>query len=90
MPIDKPTDELRVVLSDACVPGRPVIAVQRKFLVQNGKPYSPADFGPPESKDDVFINVIDGRPMWQPMKEEWRDLPAIGEGEAYKKENDGL
>jgi hypothetical protein len=84
MAIEKRTDELRVVLSDSTGPGRPVMMVQRKFLVQNGKMYCPADFGPPDNKEDVFVNVIEGRPMWQPMKVIWRNLPTVGEEEAME------
>lgn len=82
--IEKVTDEWRV-LKRKVVPGtftgiaqgEVVISVQRKWLVENGNPYSPADFGPPDSPHDLFIGMLNGRPTWQPMKEEWRDLPSV-------------
>lgn len=80
---EKSTDEYRVVKHYLFgVLPLWVTAVQRKWLVQSGKMYSPADFGPPDSPQDVFVDVIEGRPMWQPMKEEWRDLASVSQKEA--------
>lgn len=77
MSLDKETNEFRVVRQK--IFGFPlwVKSVQRKYLVQNGVPYSPPNFGPPDNKHDVYINIIDGLPMWQPMKEEWRNIGEI-------------
>lgn len=84
MLIERKTDEWRVVLSDSTSPGRPVVMVQRKWFVQDGDLYSPADFGPPDNEWDEFVGVISGRPTFQKMKVEWRDLPTVGEEEAKK------
>ena len=84
MAIEKRTEELRVVTKRLFWFWTVVTSVQRKFLVQNGNLYCPNDFGPPDNKEDVFVNVIDGRPMWQPMKVIWRNLPTVGEEEAME------
>lgn len=58
---------------------------QQRWLVHHGVPYSPAIFGgPPDGPEDAFIGVIDGRPLWQPVKSIWRDLPTVTEEEAAK------
>ncbi len=46
--------------------------------------YAPPLNGPPDSKADEFMGVIDGRPMWQPMRFVWRDLPVVSEEEAQQ------
>lgn len=83
--IEKQTDEIRTVhhMLFGKIPMW-VTKVQRKWLVQSGKMYSPPNFGPPENKNDIFIDVIDGLPMWQPMKEVWKDIEWVGEKEASK------
>lgn len=57
-------------------------SVQQRWKIENGTPYSPPLNGPPDSKADAFMGVIDGRPMWQPMRYVWRDLPTVTEAEA--------
>ena len=95
--IEKKTDELRQVLherrkplSDAATTNvvwaveSCYYTVQRKWLVENGLPYSPPMNGRPDTEWDEFMGIIDGRAMWQPMKEEWRTLPIVTEEEARK------
>ncbi len=57
-------------------------SIQQRWKIENGTPYSPPLNGPPDSKADEFMGVIDGRPMWQPMRFVWRDLPVVSEEEA--------
>ena len=95
--IEKKTDELRQVLHERRKPlidgktGEVVWAVescwtitQRKWLVENGLPYSPPMNGRPDTEWDEFMGIIDGRAMWQPMKPQWRDLETVTEEEARK------
>lgn len=79
MSLDKKTDEFRVVKFRLF--GLPlwVSAVQRKYLVQDGVSYVPANFGPPTNEEDAFVGVIDGLPHFQPMRAVWRDLPEVEE-----------
>ncbi len=58
--------------------------VQQKWRVEDTSriQYSPAFNGPPDSKADVFLGMIAERPMWQPLKEVWRDLPEVSAEEA--------
>lgn len=90
--IEKKTDELRQVLHERRKPlvngvtGAVVwqveshcYSIQQKWLVENGQPYNPPFNGRPDSEHDSFIGIIDGRAMWQPMREEWRDLPIVTE-----------
>ncbi len=79
MPIERTTQEYRQVKDP--VSGF-VKTVQQKWLVENGLPYSPADFGPPDSPLDQMIGMIGGRPTWQPFRVVWRDLPIVSEAEA--------
>lgn len=44
--------------------------------------YSPPLNGPPDERCDHFIGVIEGRPLWQPMRFVWRDLPTVSAEEA--------
>lgn len=83
MAIEKKTDELRVVRH--MLWGKfPlwVTRLQRKYLVQNGDAYVPLNFGPPSNPEDEFIGMINDLPHFQPMKVEWRDLPAVSEKQA--------
>ena len=93
--IEKQTDELRQVLHERRKPtdGGAIVhwvvescwhSVQRKWLIENGLPYSPPMNGRPDSEHDIFMGIINGRAMWQPMRPEWRDLPTVTEEEARK------
>ncbi len=57
--------------------------VQQRWKVQDParQQYSPPLNGPPDERSDEFMGVIDGRPMWQPMRFEWRDLPVVSADE---------
>lgn len=86
MALEFPKQEYRQVkVSGDPFMGEPAVRhyrMQQKWLLQNGSPYCPIDFGPPDNPEDVFMGIIDGRPMWQPMKTVWRDLVTVTEAEA--------
>ena len=93
--IEKKTDELRQVLHERRKPQEGAgtliwivesycYSAQRKWLIENGLPYSPPMNGRPDSEHDIFMGVINGRATWQPMKVIWKDLEVVTEEEARK------
>lgn len=63
------------VYTEPCQAYNVVVGVQRKYIVQDGEIGNALYTPPPE--DRKWENVPGLKFHWVPIKEEWRDLPAV-------------